>query len=115
MVVFENAKPKKSEYRKFRIKTVQGIDDYQMMAEAVRRRLTRLLREEKPLPDLILVDGGKGQLSTAVSVLASLNLTGLPVIGLAKRLEEVFLPGIMEPQNIAKSSASLRLLQRIRD
>ncbi len=115
MVVFEHGKPKKSEYRKFRIKGVEGIDDYRMMAEAVERRMSRLLKEEKPLPDLILVDGGKGQLSAAVQVLRKLSLPNQPVIGLAKRLEDVFVPGISAPQNIPKSSAGLRLLQRIRD
>jgi len=115
MVVFERGKPKKSEYRKFKIKRVEGIDDFRMMAEAVERRMGRLLKEEKPLPDLILVDGGKGQLSAALQVLRKLSLPNQPVIGLAKRLEDVFVPGISAPQNIPKSSAGLRLLQRVRD
>ena len=115
MVFFENGKPKKSEYRKFKIKTVEGIDDFAMMAEVVRRRYSRLLKEEKSLPDLVLVDGGKGQLSAAVHVLRKLSIPNPPVIGLAKRLEEVFVPGVSDPQNIPKSSPSLRLLQRIRD
>ena len=115
MVVFEHGKPKKSEYRKFKIKRVEGIDDFRMMAEVVERRMGRLIKEEKPLPDLILVDGGKGQLSAAVQVLRKLSLPNQPVIGLAKRLEDVFVPGISAPQNIPKSSVSLRLLQRVRD
>jgi excinuclease ABC subunit C len=115
MVVFENGRPKKSDYRKFKIKTVDGIDDFRMMAEVIERRMSRLLKEEKALPDLILVDGGKGQLSAAVQVLKKLSLPDQPVIGLAKRLEEVFIPGIPDPQNIPKSSTGLRLLQRVRD
>ena len=115
MVVFENGRPKKSDYRKFKIKTVDGIDDFRMMAEVIERRMSRLLKEEKPLPDLILVDGGKGQLSAAVQVLKKLSLPDQPIVELAKRLEEVFLPGIPDPQNIPKSSAGLRLLQRVRD
>jgi excinuclease ABC subunit C len=115
MVVFENGKPKKSEYRKFKIRTVHSIDDYRMMAEVVERRYSRLIKEEKDLPDLILIDGGKGQLSAAVNVLEKLSLNAQPVIGLAKRLEEVFVPGISDPQNISKTSPGLFLLQRIRD
>jgi len=115
LVVFENGKPRKSEYRKFKIKTVDGIDDFRMMAEAVERRMVRLLSEKRNLPDLILVDGGKGQLSAAVAVLKKLSLPDQPVIGLAKRLEEVFIPGISDPQTLPKSSPSLRLLQRLRD
>ena len=115
MVVFKNGKPKKSEYRKFRIKTVEGIDDFRMMAEVIERRMRRLIREDKNLPDLILVDGGKGQLSAAVEVLQKLSIKGILVIGLAKRLEEVYIPDVPDPQNISKSSPSLHLLQRIRD
>lgn len=115
LVVFENGKPKKSEYRKFKIKTVEGIDDYRMMAEAVERRVVRLQKEDMPMPDLILVDGGKGQLSTAVSVLQKMGIEDQPIVGLAKRLEEVFIPGFADPQNIPKHSASLHLLQRVRD
>jgi excinuclease ABC subunit C len=85
------------------------------MREVVHRRYARVLGEEAPIPDLIVIDGGKGQLSSAVSVLAELGLGHVPVIGLAKRLEEVFLPGESLPQNIAKTSPGLKLLQRIRD
>ncbi len=115
LVVFENGKPKKSEYRKFKIRTVEGIDDFRMMAEAVERRMARLLNERKNLPDLILVDGGKGQLSASAAVLKKLSLPNQPIIGLAKRLEEIFVPGISDPQTLPKSSPSLRLLQRVRD
>ncbi len=115
MVVFENAKPKKSEYRHFRIRTVTGPDDFASMREVVQRRYTRLQQEDGRLPDLIMVDGGKGQLSSAVEVLAQLGLTNIPVIGLAKRLEEVFLPDSSEPLSLPRTSSGLRLLQQIRD
>jgi excinuclease ABC subunit C len=115
MVVFENGQPKKSEYRKFKIRSVAGSDDFRSMAEVLERRMTGLRREGKPMPDLILVDGGKGQLSAAVAVLKKMNVEGQPVVGLAKRLEEVFIPGAGDAQNIPKSSAGLRLLQRVRD
>ena len=115
MVVFMNGKPRKSDYRRFKIRTVEGIDDFRIMAEAVERRISRLLREDRVLPVLVLVDGGKGQVSAAFGVLRQLGLVDQPLIGLAKRLEEVFIPGFSDPQNIPKHSASLRLLQRIRD
>jgi excinuclease ABC subunit C len=115
MVCFVDGKPRKSEYRKFHIKTVKGIDDFASMHEVVSRRYTRQLKEKKSLPDLILIDGGKGQLSAAKSALDALGLGYVPVIGLAKRLEEVFKPGMSEPQNIAKTSAGLHLLRTIRD
>jgi excinuclease ABC subunit C len=115
LVVFENGKPKKSEYRKYKIRTVQGADDFASMAEIVERRVTRLLKEGKDMPDLILVDGGKGQLNAALSVLRKFELTDQPVIGLAKRLEEIYLPGLSDPRMLPKTSSSLRLLQRIRD
>ncbi len=115
MVCFVDGKPRKSEYRKFNIKTVEGIDDFASMHEVVHRRYKRVLDEQKPLPDLILIDGGKGQLSAAKSALDVLGLGYVPVIGLAKKLEEVFKPGISEPQNISKSSPGLHLLRQIRD
>ena len=115
MVYFENGKPKKSEYRKFKIQTVDGIDDFKSMQEVVHRRYRRILDEGADMPDLILIDGGKGQLSSAVEVLDSLGIENQPIIGLAKRLEEVFIPRISDPQNIPKSSPSLHLLQRVRD
>ena len=115
MVCFVDGKPRKSEYRKFHIKTVDGIDDFASMHEVVSRRYTRQLDEKNPLPDLILIDGGKGQLSAAKSALDALGLGYVPVIGLAKRLEEVFKPGMTEPQNIVKTSPGLHLLRAIRD
>jgi len=115
MVCFVDGKPRKSEYRKFHIKTVKGIDDFASMREVVTRRYTRQLDEKNPLPDLILIDGGKGQLSAAKSALDALGLGYVPAIGLAKRLEEVFKPGMSEPQNITKSSPGLYLLRAIRD
>jgi len=115
LVVFENGKPKKSEYRKYKIRTVQGADDFASMAEVVERRFTRLLKEGREMPDLILVDGGKGQLSAAMGVLQKFQLEDQPIIGLAKRLEEIFRPGISDPQTLPKSSLSLHLLQQVRD
>jgi excinuclease ABC subunit C len=115
LVVFVDGKPKKSEYRKFKVETVSGPDDFASMREIVGRRYRRVLEEQSELPDLIVVDGGKGQLSSAVQVLADLGLSDRPIIGLAKRLEEVFLPGRSEPELIGKSSAGLRLLQQVRD
>lgn len=115
MVVFVDGKPKKSEYRKFKIRSVQGPDDFASMREVVERRYTRLQEEHADFPDLIMVDGGKGQLSTAVEVLRRLNMHDQPIIGLAKRLEEVFVPAKGEPETIPKTSSGLRLLQQIRD
>ena len=115
MVCFVDGKARKSEYRKFKIKTVVGIDDFASMREVVHRRYLRVKKEKGSLPDLILIDGGKGQLSMAVSALRELGLDYIPIIGLAKRLEEVFVPGISEPQSIHKQSPGLILLRRIRD
>ncbi|GAB4338900.1 MAG: excinuclease ABC subunit UvrC [Calditrichia bacterium] len=115
MVCFVNGRPKKSEYRRFKIQTKDTPDDFAMMREVVYRRYRRVLDEGKPLPDLILIDGGKGQLSSAVSVLKELGLEDQPIIGLAKRLEEVFFPGHSDPQNISKRSSGLKLLQQVRD
>ncbi|MBN2103006.1 excinuclease ABC subunit C [bacterium] len=115
LVVFENGKPKKSEYRKYKVRTVQGADDFASMAEIVERRVSHLMKEGKDMPDLMLVDGGKGQLNAALSVLNKFGLVDQPVVGLAKRLEEVFMPGLPDPQMLPKTSPGLRLLQRIRD
>ena len=116
LVVFEDGKPKKSEYRKFKIKTVEKSDDFAAMRETVQRRYTRLLNEDKDLPDLIIVDGGKGQLSSAVQVLKELGIfEEVNIIGLAKRLEEVFFPGQSEAVMLPKTSSSLRLIQQLRD
>jgi len=115
LVVFRDGKAKKSEYRKFRVRSVEGPDDFASMREVIHRRYTRLVEEQQELPDLVIVDGGKGQLSSAVDVLDQLDLGDMAVIGLAKRLEEIFVPGTGEPVILPKASASLRLLQRIRD
>jgi excinuclease ABC subunit C len=126
MVVMEDAILKKKDYRKFKIKSIDGNDDYAAMAEVVRRRLMNLLKEESDQsndassfsypPQLLLVDGGKGQLSATVAVLKELNLFGrIPVASLAKRNEEIFLPGKSEPVILPRNSESLYLLQRIRD
>ncbi len=115
LVVFEDAKPKKSEYRKFKIRTVVGPDDFASMKEVVERRYHRILAEQGTMPDLVVIDGGKGQLSSAVEVLQQLGIANTPIIGLAKRLEEIFLPGQSEPIQLPKTSLGLRLLQQIRD
>lgn len=115
MVVFEDGKPKKSLYRKFIIKGVIGPDDFSSMREVIERRYTNLIEMNENLPDLIMVDGGKGQLSSAVDVLDSLGFINYNIIGLAKRLEEVFLPEKSDPEMIPKTSSGLKLLQQIRD
>lgn len=115
MVSFYNASAKKSEYRKFKIKTVVGANDFASMAEVVNRRYSRLLAEKKTLPDLILIDGGKGQLSAAKDELLKLGLNDIPIIGLAKKLEEIFLPGESEPIILSKDNQALILLRKIRD
>ncbi|NOZ56175.1 MAG: excinuclease ABC subunit C [Calditrichaeota bacterium] len=114
VVCFVNGRPHKSDYRKLRIRT-GGPDDFAMMAEAVERHYRRAVEEKRPLPDLILIDGGKGQISAARSALERVGLKDIPLIGLAKRLDEVYFPGVPEPQNLPKGSPSLRLLQRVRD
>jgi excinuclease ABC subunit C len=115
MVCFINGNPRKNEYRKYKIQIKMSPDDFAMMAEVIRRRFTRLLNEKQTLPDLIIVDGGKGQLSSARKELIKLNLGKQPIIGLAKRLEEIYLPGFKDAQMLPKTSASLKLLQKIRD
>ena len=115
MVVFEDGKPKKSLYRKFIIKSVQGPDDFSSMREVIERRYSRLKEENQILPDLIMVDGGKGQLSSAVEILDKLGFKDYNIIGLAKRLEEVFFPNHSDPELIPKTSSGLKLLQQVRD
>jgi len=115
MVVFVDGKPKKSEYKKFIIKEVEGPDDFASMREVINRRYTRVLENGDSLPDLIIVDGGKGQLSSSVDVLNNLGIKQYNIIGLAKRLEEVFFLGKHEPESIPKTSSGLKLLQKIRD
>ncbi|MFK7847397.1 MAG: excinuclease ABC subunit UvrC [Rhodothermales bacterium] len=116
-VVFEDGRPKKSAYRTYKIRSVEGKpDDFESMREVIARRYKKLLEENGPWPDLVVIDGGKGQLSSAVTALNSVDVYGkFPVVGLAKRLEEVFFPGDSESLQIAKTSASLQLLQRIRN
>ncbi len=115
MVCFVDGRPKKSQYRKFRIRSKETPDDFAMMREVILRRYKRLRDEKQTFPDLIIVDGGKGQLSSAHGVLRELELPDQPVIGLAKRLEEVFFPGVKDAQTLPRSSSSLRLLQQLRD
>ncbi len=116
MVCFLNGKPAVKEYRHYHIKTVIGANDFASMTEVVGRRYQRLIEEEKPLPKLIVIDGGKGQLSSSVEALKELNIYGkIPIIGIAKRLEEIYFPEDQFPIHIDKKSESLRLIQRIRD
>lgn len=116
-VVFRNAKPSKKDYRHFKIKTVQGPDDFASMKEVLTRRYSRMLAEAPDdLPQLVVVDGGKGQLSAAVEALESLGLRGtISVVGIAKRLEEIYFPGDSVPLYISKTSESLRVVQHLRD
>ena len=141
MVVFEDALPKKSDYRKFKIRTVDGQDDVGAMGEVIERRFASMAGKPAPVdqrgaelneagalekeqssarsfaypPGLVVVDGGKGQLNRAVDILSELGVVGVPVIALAKRMEEVYLPGEAEPRVIPRGSDALYLLQRIRD
>ena len=115
-VVFKNGKPSKKEYRLFNIKTVVGPDDYKSMEEVVFRRYKRLINEKKPLPQLIVIDGGKGQLSSAVKSLKQLNIDGqIAIIGIAKRLEEIYFPNDSTPLYLDKKSSSLKLIQQLRN
>jgi excinuclease ABC subunit C len=116
MVCFKDAKPSKKDYRHYNIKTVEGPDDFATMKEVLTRRYTRLLEEEQPLPQLIVVDGGKGQLSMAVEVLNELGLRRkITVIGIAKKLEEIFYPGDSLPLYIDKRSETLKVIQQMRN
>ncbi|MAA58117.1 MAG: excinuclease ABC subunit C [Cryomorphaceae bacterium] len=115
-VVFRNGRPSKKDYRHFNVKTVDGPDDFATMKEVVFRRYKRLLNEKKSLPNLVIVDGGKGQLSAAVSALDELNLRGkIPIVGIAKRLEEIFFPGDRYPIYLDKRSESLKVIQFMRN
>jgi excinuclease ABC subunit C len=114
-VWFENGRAKRGEYRKFKVKTVEGTDDFASIKEVVRRYFERRLNDEKPLPDLIVIDGGKGQLSAAHAALSELRLADRPLISLAKRDEEVFIWGREEPLRLSRRSSGLRLLQQARD
>ena len=115
LVWFEAGRPRKSEYRKFKIRGVGQQDDYAAIQEVLTRYVTRRKDEQLPLPDLIVIDGGKGQLSAAISAAEQLGIANLPIVSLAKREEEVFLPGRAESLRLPRRSPSLRLLQRARD
>ncbi len=115
-VVFKNAKSSKKDYRIFNVKTVQGPDDFATMREAIYRRYHRVMEENEPLPQLLIIDGGKGQLSAALESLTLLGLHGkLAVIGIAKKLEEIYFPGDSDPLYLDKRSESLKLIQQLRD
>ncbi len=115
-MVFKDAKPSKKDYRHFNIRTVEGPDDFASMKEVLTRRYSRLVNEGQPLPQLIVVDGGKGQLSAAVEALDDMGLRGtIAVVGIAKRLEEIYFPGDSIPLYIDKNSESLRVVQQLRD
>lgn len=114
-VFFANGRPRKSEYRHFRIKGIKGQDDFKMMREVIGRHFYRLKEEKRLTPDLVVVDGGKGQLSAATAELKYLGFPEQPVVALAKRLEEVFIPGLADPVTISKSSPALILLKQVRD
>ncbi|MEI6863294.1 MAG: excinuclease ABC subunit C, partial [Candidatus Omnitrophota bacterium] len=115
MISFYKGRPKKSEYRHFRIKTVSGIDDYAMMREIVGRRYYRIVKEGKDLPDLILIDGGKGHLGAACGELENLGISKIPVVGIAKEFERLYIKGRKHPMVLPKESKALHLLQRIRN
>ena len=115
LVFFRKGKPDKNEYRKFKIRTVSGMDDYTMMREIVRRRYTRSIEEKKRLPDLIVIDGGKGHLSVALDELRKLGLHDLPVIGIAKEFEKIYVKDKKDPILLPRESKALHLLERIRD
>lgn len=114
MVQFRNAIPDKSNYRRYRIKTVKGVDDFSSIAEVVRRRYARLVQENAPLPDLVVIDGGVGQLNAAVAVIQEMGVR-IPTISLAKRFEEIWIPGADEPLILNPKSKALLLLRHIRD
>lgn len=115
-VVFKNAKPSKRDYRHYNVKTVEGPNDFASMEEVVYRRYKRLLEEEEPLPQLVIIDGGKGQLSSAMKSLRTLGLEGrMTVVGIAKKLEEIYYPDDPTPLHINKKSESLKLIQQARN
>ncbi|MBI5836622.1 MAG: excinuclease ABC subunit UvrC [Candidatus Eisenbacteria bacterium] len=115
LVVLWNARPKRSDYRRFRIRHLEGNDDFRSMAEAVGRRAARVRGGGAPRPDLYLIDGGRGQLGAAEAALREHGLEGVPALGLAKRLEEIYLPGRRDPVRLPRHSGALQLLQRVRD
>ena len=116
MVCFKNGLPSKNDYRKFNVKTVEGINDFATMREVVYRRYKRLKEDEAPLPQLVIIDGGKGQLSAALEAVHALDLQGrMTVVGLAKNEEEIFFAGDKESVKLPYNSESLNLIRRIRD
>lgn len=115
MVVFRNGRPANADYRKYKMKGVDSQDDFACMAEAVNRRYSRLLKEKRPLPDLILIDGGRGQLNAAIGVLEKLKIRDIPIVGLAKEFEELYRPNKREPLRLGLDNNALKLLQRVRD
>jgi excinuclease ABC subunit C len=114
-VWFENGRPKRAEYRKFKIAVADGNDDFRSMHEVVTRYFARRIAEAKPLPDLAVIDGGKGQLNAARAALDALGVTQMGLISLAKRDEEIFVPGRAEPIRLPRRSPALRMLQQARD
>jgi excinuclease ABC subunit C len=114
-VWFQNGRPYRAEYRKFKVKTVEGVDDFASMNEVVRRYFARRTEEEKPLPDLVLIDGGKGQLNAAHAALDAIGLGAMPIISLAKREEEIFVLGRPDSLRLPRRSPALRVLQQARD
>ncbi len=115
LVTFRDGRPDREHYRRFRVKTVTGSNDFATMGEVLTRHFSRLIAEKRPLPDLVLIDGGRGQLSAAIEALLKLNCPPLPVIGLAEREEEIYIPGRAEPLRLDRHSPALRLLQAVRD
>jgi excinuclease ABC subunit C len=115
MVVFRDGKPDRANYRRYRIQSVEGQDDFASMAEVIRRRYGRVIRDRLRMPNLVIVDGGKGQVSSASTELQILGLNDLPLIGLAKENEEIYFPGVSQPLVLDKSTGALKLMQRIRD
>jgi excinuclease ABC subunit C len=115
-VVFKDGKPSKADYRHFKVKTVEGPNDFATMEEVVYRRYRRLTEEEQPLPQLIIIDGGKGQLGAALNSLHKLNIANkVAVVGIAKKLEELYVPNDPFPLHIDKKSGSLKLIQQLRN
>ena len=114
MVQFRNGKPDKNNYRRFRIRTVKGIDDFAAIAEVARRRYARLKNEGDEFPNLVIIDGGRGQLNFALQELEMLNLK-IPIISIAKQFEEVYIPGMVHPLRLAKTEKALKFIQEMRD
>lgn len=115
MVCFVNGRPDRGNYRRYKIKSVEGQDDFASMAETVHRRYKRVQTDQLPPPDLILIDGGKGQLGAAVGELQKLGMANIPILGLAKEFEEIYRPGEKEPLRLSHDTGALKLLQRVRD